>query len=73
MAVLGIPVDSIRTEARELRPSRALLTVLFLIPFVLGWLVGAAWTAAAWLWAATVAGYRQGAGRSGAASGGEVR
>lgn len=64
MAVLGLPVDSIRAEARELRPGRALLTLLFLVPFLAGWTVGAVWTGLAWMWAAVVAGYRQGAGRS---------
>lgn len=69
MAVLGIPVESIRSEARELHPSRALLTLLFLVPFLAGWAVGAVWTALAWAWAAVVAGYRQGAGRSGEKAG----
>ncbi|WP_433233740.1 hypothetical protein [Actinomadura nitritigenes] len=73
MAVPSIPVDRIRAEARELRPGRGLLTLLFLIPFLLGWSVGALWTGLAWMWAAVVAGYRQGAGRTGAAQDGEAR
>lgn len=68
MAVLGLPVDQIRAESRELRPSRALLTLLFLVPYLIGWIVGAAWTGLAWMWAAVVAGYRQSTGRTGARS-----
>lgn len=39
---------------------RALLTLLALVPYVLGWSVGAAVTATAWVWAAAVAGWRDG-------------
>ena len=52
--------DEVRVEAKGLDPSRVLLTLLFLVPFVLGWLVAAAWTGGTWLWTAAVAGYRAG-------------
>lgn len=37
---------------------RVLLTLLALLPYVLGWVAGAAVTATAWTWAAVVVGWR---------------
>ncbi|MBX6382174.1 MAG: hypothetical protein IRZ07_04240 [Microbispora sp.] len=54
-----IPVDRIDAEARKLDPARVLLTVLAVIPFVLGWLLGKAWLVVAWLWTAAVVGWRE--------------
>lgn len=54
--------DQVRAEARELDPAKVLLTVLFVLPFALGWLVGVAvravWTVFAWTWTAVVVGFR---------------
>jgi hypothetical protein len=41
---------------------RLLLTLLALVPYVLGWVVGALVTACAWAWAALVAGWRDARG-----------
>lgn len=54
--------DQVRAEARELDPVKVLLTVLFVVPFALGWLAGmtmrAVWTVFAWTWTAAVVGFR---------------
>jgi hypothetical protein len=55
--------DKVRAEAKTLEPGRVLLTLLFLVPFVVGWLAAAIWTAGTWLWAAAVVGYRSGRAR----------
>lgn len=58
----GRKADQVRAEARELDPARVLLTILFVAPFVCGWLVGmvarACWTVLAWTWTAAVVGFR---------------
>lgn len=50
--------DQVRAEASELDPAKVALTLLFLVPFVVGWLLGALWTGAAWAWQAAVQGFR---------------
>jgi hypothetical protein len=50
--------DEVRAEARRVDLGRALLVLLFVVPFALGWLAGATVTAASWLWAAIVVGWR---------------
>jgi hypothetical protein len=54
--------DDVRDQAAKADPAKALLTVLALVPFLLGyvaaWTVRAAWTALAWTWAAAVVGWR---------------
>jgi hypothetical protein len=50
--------DKVRTEARDLDPAKVALTLLFLVPFVVGWLLGALWTGLAWAWQAAVEGFR---------------
>ena len=51
----------IQVEARRLKPGRALLNVLGVLPYLLGWLVGKAavalWVVLAWLWTATQIGF----------------
>lgn len=42
------------------RLARLVLTLLALVPYVLGWAVGAVVTAVVWTWAAVVAGWRDG-------------
>lgn len=58
----GRKADQVRAEASELDPARVLLTILFVAPFVVGWLVGmvvrACWTVLAWTWTAAVVGFR---------------
>lgn len=49
---------------RSYRPdvARGLLTLLALVPYVLGWCLGAVASAAAWTWAAAVVGWRDARG-----------
>lgn len=54
--------DEVRAEARRVDLGRALLVLLALVPFVLGWLTGAAVTAVSWAWAAVVVGFRSARG-----------
>ena len=58
----GILADDVRAEAKHIDPAKLLLTLLFAIPFVCGWLaaqtVWATWTVISWLWAAVVVGWR---------------
>jgi hypothetical protein len=42
----------------EHRAGAALLTILFAVPFALGWIAGATVYASTWLYAALLAGYR---------------
>jgi hypothetical protein len=59
---LSRTVDQIDAESRQLTPSRVALTLLFVLPFVIGWLVGmtvrALWVTLAWVWTAGVVGFR---------------
>lgn len=59
--------DDVRAEARRVDPVKAFLTVLFVVPFVLGWLAATlmrvVWTAVSWTWAAVVVGWRTAYGR----------
>jgi hypothetical protein len=58
MAVLDrVPVDAITTQAREVDVRRVLLTLLALVPFLLGWAAGAIVTAVLWACAAVKAGW----------------
>ncbi|RMI39886.1 hypothetical protein EBO15_28380 [Actinomadura harenae] len=49
---------AIRTTAPDL--ARLLLTVLALVPYLLGWLAGVMVTATLWTWAALVVGWHDG-------------
>ena len=59
---LGHTVHKVRAEARDLHPSDVLLTVLMVLPFLIGWLIGqvsrGVWTIVAWIWTAGVVGWR---------------
>jgi hypothetical protein len=70
----GVVREQVRAEARRVDPAKALLTVLALIPFLLGWLaaqtVRACWAILSWTWAAVVVGWRTAYGRPG---GGDTR
>lgn len=60
--------DDVRAEARQIDPVKALLTALFVVPFVLGWLVAVlvrtVWAVVSWTWAAVVVGWRTAYGRA---------
>lgn len=62
MTTIAGYVDQVRDQARDYDPRRAALTVVALLPFVVGWLVGIAfqtvWVMLAWAWAATMVGFR---------------
>jgi hypothetical protein len=64
----GTLADDVRAEAKRIDPAKVVLTLLFAIPFVLGWLaaqtVRATWTVTSWLWAALVVGWRTAYGRA---------
>lgn len=65
----GAVTDQVRAEARRIDPTKALLTALALVPFLLGWFaaqtVRACWAVLSWTWAAVVVGWRTAYGRSG--------
>jgi hypothetical protein len=54
--------DQVNAESKSLDPAKVALTLLMVVPFVLGWLVGlafrAAWSVLAWVWTAAVVGFR---------------
>lgn len=54
-----IPVEEITAEARSVNVGRALLALLALIPFVIGWTAATVVTAFGWTWAAVKAGWRE--------------
>lgn len=60
--------DEVRAEARRIDVVKVLLTVLALLPFLLGWtagvLVRGCWTTVLWTWAAVRVGWRTGHGRT---------
>jgi uncharacterized membrane protein len=64
----GAMTDQVRAEARRIDPAKIVLTVLFLVPFVVGWLaaqtVRACWAVVSWTWAALVVGWRTAYGRA---------
>lgn len=65
----GAVREQVRVEVRRVDPAKALLTVLALVPFLLGWLaaqtVRACWAVISWTWAAVVVGWRTAHDRSG--------
>jgi len=65
----GRMADQVRDEARRLDPAKVALTLLFVVPFVLGWLAGVVWrvlwTVFAWTWTAMVVGFRTARGGGG--------
>jgi hypothetical protein len=65
----GAVADEVRAEAAKIDPVRVVITLLMVVPFVLGWLaaqtVRASWVVVSWLWAAAVVGWRTAYGRSG--------
>lgn len=62
MTAFSMYVDQVRDQARGYDPRRAALTVVALLPFLLGWLVGIVfqtlWVVVAWAWAAGAVGFR---------------
>ncbi|WP_433225583.1 hypothetical protein [Actinomadura formosensis] len=63
----GAMADQVREEARRLDPVKALMTVLLVLPFLLGWVAGAVvravWAVLATVWAALAVGFRTALGR----------
>lgn len=63
-----IPLDEITEQAREVKPGRALLTVVAGVLFGLGWIVakvfGVAWLGFTWSWVAVREGWRAAHGPS---------
>lgn len=59
-----VPVDEISAEARQMRPGRAVLTVIAALFFGLGWLaaklVTGTWLALTWSAAAVKVGWQEG-------------
>lgn len=62
-------LDRIEDRARSLKPARAVLGIVALPLYALGWLVGiivrAVWWVLAWAWSAAVVGWREGRGVKG--------
>lgn len=58
----GAMTDQVRAEARHIDPAKVVLTLLFVVPFVLGWTAAATvrviWTTISWTWAAVIVGWR---------------
>lgn len=52
-----VPVEQITAEAKKVDVGRAVLSLLALIPFLIGWLAGKAVVAVAWMWLAVKAGW----------------
>lgn len=54
--------DQVNAESKTLDPAKVALTLLMVVPFVLGWLAGlvfrSVWTVLAWVWTAAVVGFR---------------
>lgn len=59
---LTVPVEAIEERAAKADPRRALLAVLLLPFFIVGWVARKAWMALVFAWSAVVAGW-QDAGR----------
>jgi hypothetical protein len=62
-------VERIDTQARQLQPREVALSLLFAVPFLLGWIaartVGAVWMVVAWTWSAGLAGWQHAGGLDG--------
>lgn len=64
----GRVAEQVREESRQLDPVKVVLTLLMVVPFVLGWTVGklcrGVWLVLAWTWTAAVVGWRTAQARS---------
>lgn len=58
MATLYATADQVRREALQLDPIRVLITVLLVVPFVLGWSARIVWVLVALLWTGASLGWR---------------
>jgi hypothetical protein len=58
-----VPLDRISEQAREIRPGRALLTIIAAMLFALGWITAkmltVAWLAILWSFAAVKVGWQE--------------
>ncbi len=62
MAVTPKRIDRISEEAHKLQFGRAVLTILFMPVFLIGWLIGKAWRAVTFVIAALKVGFLDGKG-----------
>lgn len=53
-----IDTTQITRQAKRIDPAKVLLTLLFVVPFLLGWIAGASVTASTWIYAAALVGWR---------------
>lgn len=58
MATLYASADQIRREAAQLDPLKVLLTLVLIVPVLIGWTVRLAWVLFALLWTGVVQGWR---------------
>lgn len=65
---VGRTVEAVRAEAKQLDPAKVALTLLMVLPFVIGFVakktVGVVWLVVSWLWTAALVGWRA-AGKEG--------
>jgi len=66
---LSIQVDDIAQKAATFRPSRAILTILALPFFVIGFVAAIIWVALSWCFAAVAVGFSDAKVRAGRRSG----
>jgi hypothetical protein len=64
VTTISIPVEEISKEAAKLDPRKVAVTILVVVPFMLGWTVRKLWLALAFLWTAAVVGWREAAPRT---------
>lgn len=59
MTTLEGTADAIRAEASKLDPLKVLVTLIALIPFLLGWSARIVWVLVSLLWGGAVVGWRK--------------
>lgn len=63
MVSLYANAEAIRKEARQLDPVKVLITLLLVVPFVLGWTARFVWVVVSLLWTGCVYGWRSATAR----------
>jgi len=58
MTTLNATADAIRSEARQLDPLKVLVTLIALVPFLLGWTARIVWVLISLLWGGAVVGWK---------------
>lgn len=69
MTALTERIDRARAERRQVDIRKAVLTLLALLPFVLGWTAGAVWSGLVWAYYAGLTGWTVGRQQTGGAPG----